>query len=96
MADNDYYVYMNGCRCEKLFNFAQASDDWLLDPGKYLGQGLGNALSELKLESGVSEKRRSGSWKFFDQNLSVTYRATDGIYVYVAETDPSVVHSMIR
>ena len=95
MADTDYYVYMNDCRCEKLFNFAQASDDWLLDPGKYLGRGLGNALSELKLESGVSEKLRSGSWKFFDQNLSVTYRATDGFYVYVAETDPSVVHSMI-
>lgn len=95
MADTDYYVYMNGCRCEMLFNFAQATDDWLLDPGKYLSQGLGNALSELRLESGVSEKIRSGSWKFFDQNLSVTYRATDGIYVYVAETDPSVVHSMI-
>ena len=90
-----YYTFANGCRCEELFNFAQDSTDWLPDPKKFLGCGLGNQFSDSQLEAGVKEKIKGHSWAYFDLCMEKVFRVTDGQYVFEARTNPKVAHSMI-
>lgn len=93
--EKTYYTYANGCRCEELFNFAQDSTDWVLDPQSFLSRGLGNQFSDSQLEDGVKDKIKRHSWDTFDFYMEKVFRVTDGNYVYEARTNPKAVHGMI-